>query len=188
MSIGREDAAQALKAAEEAAGRSERLHGYRGASGFLILWGLVWAVMDVGYYLGPKTGDWLSLAGDAVGFGGSVLLGMRMKQRRSGGGSPARGLVGALLIAFSIGLFGLGISTVAPVQTAAQGQAIAGLAVGCVYMALGAGQGLRIAAVGLGMVALTLGGWVYAREQFMLWMAFAGGGGLVLSGLWLRTA
>jgi hypothetical protein len=187
MPIGREDAAQALKAAEDAAGRSERMHGYRGAGGFLILWGVVWAVMDVGYYLGPRTGDWLSLAGDLVGFGGSVLLGMRLRSRRPGG-YPARGLIGALLIAFAIGLFGLGISEVAPLQTAAQGQAIAGLAVGCVYMALGAGQGLRIAAVGLGMVALTLGGWVFAREQFMLWMAFAGGGGLVLSGLWLRTA
>jgi hypothetical protein len=187
MTIGREDAAQALKAAEDAAGRSERMHGYRGASGFLILWGVVWAIMDVGYFLGPQTGNWLSLAGDVVGVAGSVLLGMRMR-RRGSGRSPVRGVTGALLIAFAIGLFGLGISEVAPVQTAAQGQAIAGLAVGCVYMALGAGQGLRIAAVGLGMVALTLGGWVFAREQFMLWMAFAGGGGLVLSGLWLRTA
>ena len=187
MPIEREDAAQALKAAEDAAGRSERMHGYRGASGFLILWGVVWAVMDVGYYLGPETGGWLSLAGDVVGVAGSIFLGMRMKRRRPGS-YPARGVVGALLIAFAIGLFGLGISEVAPVQTAAQGQAIAGIAVGCVYMALGASQGLRIAAVGLAMVGLTLAGWVYAREQFMLWMAFAGGGGLVLSGLWLRTA
>ncbi|MGZ6040258.1 MAG: hypothetical protein ACXWKR_16440 [Phenylobacterium sp.] len=187
MPIGREDAAQALKAAEDAAGRSERLHGYRGAAGFLILWGVVWAVMDVGYYLGPNTGGWLSLAGDVVGVGGSILLGARLR-RRGSGGSPARNVVGALLIASAIGLFGLGISAVAPVQSAAQGQAIAGLAVGCVYMALGASQGLRLAAVGLLMVALTLGGWVYAREQFMLWMAFAGGGGLVLGGLWLRTA
>jgi hypothetical protein len=187
MPIGREDAAEALKAAEDAAGRSERMHGYRGASGFLILWGLVWAAMDVGYYLGPTAGDWLSLAGDAVGVGGSIVLGLRMKPRRPGG-YPARGVIGALLIALAIGLFGLGISAVAPVRTAAQGQAIAGIAVGCVYLALGAGQGLRLAAVGLGMVALTLGGWFLAREQFMLWMAFAGGGGLVLGGLWLRTA
>lgn len=187
MPIGREDAAQALKAAEDAAGRSERLHGYRGASGFLILWGVVWAIMDIGYYLGPATGNWLSLAGDAVGVGGSIFLGMRLR-RRGPGAYPARGVVGALLIAFAIGLFGLGISAVAPVQSAAQGQAIAGIGVGCVYLALGASQGLRLAAVGLAMVALTLAGWVFARDQFMLWMAFAGGGGLVLSGLWLRTA
>jgi hypothetical protein len=30
-------------------------------------------------------------------------------------------------------------------------------------------------------------GWVFAREYFMLWSAVAGGGGLVLGGLWLRT-
>lgn len=186
MPIGREDAAQALKAAEDAAGRSQRLYGYRGAGGFLILWGIVWAAMDIGYYLGPAVGNGLSLAGDVVGIGGSVLLGMRMKRRP--GGYPARGVIGALLIALAIGLFGLGISEVAQIQNAAQGQAIAGLAVGCVYMAMGAGQGLRLAAVGFLMVVMTLCGWVFAREQFMLWMAFAGGGGLVLGGLWLRTA
>jgi hypothetical protein len=187
MPIGREDAAQAPKAAEDAAGRSALAHGYRGASGFLILWGVVWAVMDIGYFLGPQSGGLLSLAGDVVGIGGSVILGARMRRARPGG-YPMRGVLSALTVALAIGLFGLGISAVMTIQTADQGQAIAGLAVGCVYVALGASQGFRLSAVGLGMVALTLGGWFFARDQFMLWMAVAGGGGLVASGLWLRTA
>ena len=40
--------------------------------------------------------------------------------------------------------------------------------------------GLRITgAIGAAMIAITLGGWLYAREQFLLWMALGGGGGLV---------
>jgi hypothetical protein len=187
MVIGREDAAQALKAAADAAGRSQRLHGYRGASGFLILWGVVWAVMDVGFYVGPSTGNWLSLVGDLVGVAGSVLLGLRMKRNRPGG-YPVRGIAGALLIALAIGFYSLGMSVISPPHDAGQSQAFAGISVGCAYMVLGAVQGLRLAAVGMAMIVLTLGGWAYAHEYFMLWMAFAGGGGLVLSGLWLRTA
>jgi hypothetical protein len=187
MVIGREDAAQALKDAENAADRSHRLHGYRGASGFLILWGLIWAVMDVGFYLNPTVGNWLSLAGDAVGVAGSVVLGLRLR-RDAPQAYPIRRVAGALLIALATGLYGLGMSAISPPHDAGQAQAIAGLSVGCTYMVLGAGQGLRLVAVGLAMVALTVGGWVFAREYFMLWSAVAGGGGLVLGGLWLRAA
>jgi hypothetical protein len=186
MVIGREDAAQALKDAANAAGRSQRLHGYRGASGFLILWGLIWIVMDVGFYIGPTVGDWLSLAGDLVGVAGSIALGVRL--RRAGPGAyPVRSVAGALLIAGAIGLYVMAMSVISPPQDAGQAQAMAGVSVGCAYMVLGAVQGLRLAAVGFAMVALTLIGWVFAREYFMLWSAVAGGGGLVLGGLWLRT-
>ena len=187
MAIGREDAVQALKDAETAAGRSHRLHGYRDASGFLILWGLVWAFMDIGFYFVPAAGNWMSLAGDLIGVAGSIVLGMRIR-RRQGGFGQTSSLGTALLIALGIGLFGLGMSVVTPMHSADQAQAAAGVAVGCAYIVLGGARGLRLVAVGLAMVALTLLGWVYAREQFMLLMALGGGGGLVLSGLWLRTA
>lgn len=36
------------------------------------------------------------------------------------------------------------------------------------------------------MAALTLGGWLWLLEIFVLWMAFVGGGSLILTGFWLR--
>jgi hypothetical protein len=185
MAIGREDAAQALKDAETAAGRSQRLHRYRGASDFLFLWGVIWTLMDLAYYFDPAAGNWVSLGCDAVGIAGSVWLGLQMK--RGAGGSIWARAGGAVLIMLAIAVFSLGVQVINPSSTAGQGQAIGGLAVGCAYIVLGAGQGLRIAAVGVAMAALTLAGWAFAREQFMLWMAVAGGGGLILGGWWLRT-
>ena len=35
-------------------------------------------------------------------------------------------------------------------------------------------------------MAATLIGWVLAHDYFFLWMAAAGGGGLILGGLWFR--
>lgn len=187
MTIPADEAASALRDAEAAAGRSTRFQGYREASGFLILWGAIWAVMDVGYYFGPQAGNWVSLAGDAVGISGSVWLGVRL--RRTAAGRTWRGATSALLIAAAIGLYSLGLSAIVPMQGVGQGQAVAGVSVGCAYMVLGAVRGLRLAAVGAAMIGLTLAGWLYApHDHFMLWMAFAGGGGLMLSGLWLRTA
>ncbi|HEV2530644.1 hypothetical protein [Phenylobacterium sp.] len=186
MAIGREDAERALKDAADAAGRSHRLAGYRGASGFLLLWGLIWAVADVAAYLNPMAGNWAWLLGDVIGVAGSVALGMRMKSKGPSE-SRWRGVGSALLIAAAIAMLAIGISIISPLRSAAQSQAMAGLAAGCAYVVLGANQGLRIAAVGAAMIALTLGGWLFAHEQFLLWMAAAGGGGLVLGGLWLRT-
>ena len=186
MAIGREDAAQALREAEAAAGRSQRLHGYQSSSGFLILWGAVWAAMDVAYYVDPGAGNAISLAADAVGIAGSIWLGLRIK--RQAGVAAWRSLAAALLIMLAIGLFGVGVQAITPLSGAGQGQAVAGLAVGCAYIVIGAVQGLRMAGVGLAMAVVTLGGWLFAREQFMLWMALGGGGGLMLGGWWLRTA
>jgi ribose/xylose/arabinose/galactoside ABC-type transport system permease subunit len=99
-----------------------------------------------------------------------------------------RSVAGVLLVTVAIGLNSLSMSVISSPQDAGQAQAMAGISVGCAYMVLGAVQGLRLAAVGLTMIVITLGGWVFAREYFMLWSAVAAGGGLVLGGLWLRTA
>ena len=44
MTIQADEAASALKAAEAAAGRAAAAHGYRIASSYLILWGVIWTV------------------------------------------------------------------------------------------------------------------------------------------------
>jgi hypothetical protein len=183
MTIQAEEAASALKDAEVAAGRATAAHAYRIASGFLILWGAIWAVANVACQVSPHLGQTVWTAGSLVGVAGSVILGSRRRGARGKGG-----WLKALLVALAIGGFGAGVSIIAPPLSFAQGEAIACLAVGAIYVAMGAGggPGLRLSAVGAALIVATLVGWLFAREQFFAWMAAAGGGGLILGGLWLR--
>jgi len=181
MTIPADEAASALKDASAAAGRANAAYGYRLASGYLILWGLVWTVANVATQLSPRLGGFVWLGGVIVGVLGSVAVGLR---------KPAQGLPGrawkSLLIAAAIVGFSWGSTLISPPQSFGQGEAVACMAVGAIYIAMGAGAGLRISAVGAAIIAATLAGWFFAREYFCLWMAVSGGGGLILGGLWLR--
>jgi hypothetical protein len=182
MTIPADEAANALRDAEAAAGRSEAAHSYHQASGYLILWGMIWIVGNLASQQSEQTGLLAWDIGALIGVAGSVALGVRQrKPRREGGG------VRALLIALAIVGFGTAVSAIAPALSFAQYSALGGLAVGAIYLAMGAGSGgLRLAAVGATMMVATVIGWFLVREYFFLWMAAAGGGGLILGGLWFR--
>jgi len=46
----------------------------------------------------------------------------------------------------------------------------------------------RLLVTGIGVYVLTLAGYFLLPQIFQLWMAAVGGGGLIIGGLWLRTA
>jgi hypothetical protein len=48
-------------------------------------------------------------------------------------------------------------------------------------------RGTRLVFAGIAVAALTLGGYFLLPQYFTLWMAVAGGGALILGGIWLRT-
>lgn len=185
MSIGRDEAAQALKDAEAAAGRSVAAVSYQRSSGYLILWGAVWALGNLSAYFNAPGANLTWFVLTAVGVIGSFVLGLRMRRREPGAGPRNSGVM-ALLIAVAIAGFGMGVSVINPFSSFAQYEAVISLAVGAAYMVLGAQTGLRMSAVGVVIMAATVVGWLYARDQFFLWMAIAGGGGLLLGGLWMR--
>ena len=56
------------------------------------------------------------------------------------------------------------------------------------YSIVGLWFGWAFVAIGLGISALTLIGYFYAGMSFDLWMALVNGGGLILSGLWMRRS
>lgn len=182
MVIERDDAARALAEAQRAAGRTADVINYRYASPYLLLWGLVWLVGNLVSQFLPAWSGPVWMGGVALGVAGSVLIGVRIGGRdgRRGGGAAS------LMISLAFAAFGIGVSVVAPFQSWAQSEAFFCLAVGAAYIVMGAFIGWRIAAVGVVVMAVTLGGWLYARDQFFLWMALAGGGGLLLGGFWLR--
>jgi hypothetical protein len=56
-----------------------------------------------------------------------------------------------------------------------------------VYVLLGGLLGLpRYVAIGAIMFLVTMAGFVYAKPFLPFWIAAAGGGGLILGGLWMR--
>ena len=181
MSLSSKEAAETLSDVEHASRRSAQAFGYRKASPHLILWGLVWLIGYSATDLRPADAGliWLGLvaAGSAVSF----LLGW------SGGGRAGAtnswrmlGLV-AIVLAFIGATFaifghvsGMQIGVFTPIL------------VGAIYAGMGLWLGLRFVVTGLAIIALTLGGYFYLPEHFALWMAFVGGGGLILAGIWLR--
>ena len=185
MTIPAEEAASALRDAEAAAGRAEAARGYRQASLYLILWGVIWAVANVASQVSIPAGIAAWNIGAAVGIAGSVTIGAR--QRRAGRGG---GWLRSLIVVLAIGGFGVCGAVIVPGLSFVQYSALACLAVGAIYLAMGAGAGngvgLRLSAVGAAVMAATLIGWVLAHDYFFLWMAAAGGGGLILGGLWFR--
>ncbi len=184
VSIGRDEAAQALKAAEAAAGRSVAAVGYARTSAYLFLWGAIWAVGNIAAFLRMPHGDIAFPALMMIGVVGSLLIGLRAGPTAHGGNSAVR----AVVIAVAIFLFACGIAIVLPTNSLASAEAAICLAVGATYMVLGLSVGWRLSAVGAALMLAVIAGWIFARDQFFLWLAIAGGGGLILGGLWLRKA
>ncbi|HEY8574379.1 hypothetical protein [Phenylobacterium sp.] len=184
MTIPREDAARALKEAEAAADRSATAIGYERASPHLILWGVIWVVANsLGVLRAPYGGVlWPSLI--VLGVIGSVVIGLKTRSRR-GGRNQA---VGALTIAFAFTLLGFGIQALAPTGSVVVAEGVMTLAIGMAYMVMGLAIGWRMTAIGTAVMLITIFAATWGREQFFAWMALAGGGGLILGGLWLRKA
>jgi hypothetical protein len=64
------------------------------------------------------------------------------------------------------------------------------LITGCAYMAIGLWRGVRYMISGVAVVAMTLIGFYFIDGllPITLWFAFVGGGAMILTGLWFRTA
>ena len=118
-----------------------------------------------------------------IGMAGSFWLGVRAGRRD---GRRRNYAVHSLVVGVALALFSNGMMVVAQINSLAVAEAVICMAIGAAYMVMGISMGWRLSIVGFVLMAAVLVGWIYAREQFFLWMAFAGGGGLVLGGLWLR--
>ena len=182
MTIQPDEAARALRDAEAAADRSTAAVGYQRSSQHLILWGVVWAAGNIAAFLKLPLGSYAFAILMLIGIAGSFLLGMRAGRD----GRRRNYAVQSLVVGMALALFSIGTQMVAQITSFATAEAVICLAVGAAYMVMGVSLGWRLSAVGLALMVAVMAGWIYAREQFFLWMAFAGGGGLILGGLWMR--
>jgi hypothetical protein len=183
MSISPGQAAAALEEIERTERRTRTARGYAAASPYLLLWGLVWMVGYGACAVLPREQwglAWLPLI--VVGALGSAWFGSRGR-----GGSQPDSLARAGLASLSIGIFVGSVYYVFKPADAAPYLIFPTLIAGLVYSLAGILARMpRFVWIAAGMFVLTMTGYVAAPQWIAAWVAVAGGGGLVLGGLWLR--
>jgi hypothetical protein len=182
MSITREDAATALRLADEAGQRSRMLRCYQSAAPHLFIWGGVYAAAyTVSYFQPTQSGlAWLVLIPLALLADVMITRCDRSHHR------PDWIVVPVLIAAFLA--FMIATAAIMRPHDPRQMAAFVPLAVSWAYIALGTRLGHRMTFAGIALGVLTLLGYFALHTWFMLWMAAVGGGTLVLTGFWLRRA
>ncbi|MGH9466379.1 MAG: hypothetical protein ACRD1Y_03395 [Terriglobales bacterium] len=176
------EAADALHDIAQAQEHSQRLYGYQLASPHLIMWGVIW-VIGYATSFSPAAG-WIWTGLVCAGSAGSFWMGTHQHARvRRGFGW--RYLAGSVaVVAFLCGLF-----AILQPPTALQTAAVMPLLVAVAYTLDGIFRsGARMWITGIGIGVLTVAGALWLPQYFLVWMAVAGGGGLILGGVWLRSA
>lgn len=187
MVISSTEAAEALRDIAQTDRRTRVSGAYHVASPHLILWGLIWAAGYTGSGFTPpeKWGlVWLPLI--LVGVVGAIVLG---KRAGLGGASGAAGLsVGkSMTLALAISLFIGSVYFVFQPVSPLPYLVFPALITALIYVLLGGLLGLpRYVAIGAVMFLVTMVGFIYAKSYLPFWIAAAGGGGLILGGLWMR--
>ena len=185
MTVTKGDALSALHDVETAERRSQILFGYGLASPHLLLWGVLWIVAGAVGTLSPaNTGiGWAAV--DAVGLAGSTCLFAAQARRCGKDGDRLRLFRYLGTVAALAAFVGLTLMLFAPVS-GAEVQMLITLLVAAAYAIAGCWVGLRYAAVGVALAALAVGVFHLAPAQLPSILPFAGGGALIVGGLWMR--
>ncbi len=183
MPLSRNEAADALRDIAQTERRSSSAYGYKEMAPFMFLWGAIWFIGYSVSDLRPEQANWLWPALVVLGFVGSFTIGSRQPPKAKGESSEgwrhfASWVVVALFISATIILF--------QPSDGRQVGAFVALLIGAAYAIIGLWMGKRIAIAGIAIIALTIAGFVFLKPHFGLWMAFVGGGTLILTGAWLR--
>ena len=187
MTITRNDAATALHDVNSARHHSLTLFRYGLASPFLLLWGVLWIVAGAVGALSPENAGIGWLAVDIVGFAGTGVL-IAIQSRRHGEGAGRNQLFRCIAIGTVLAAFvALTLWVFAPVSNV-EVLTLITLLVAATYVLAGCWAGGRYAVVGAVLAAVAIGLFHLAPDLVPVIVPFAGGGTLVLGGLWMRSA
>jgi hypothetical protein len=184
MQLSRDEAQEALLAVRTVTDQVRQRIGGGSTPSYMILWGGVWFLGFLGsHFVGGKGAGWLWLGLSLVGAGLSAYIGFRSGTQVRSPGS-ARISLGALA---SIGFCLLWLWILQPASEAQASLFIVTFAM-FGYVLLGLWVERTATFVGLLVTALALLGYFLFRPFFNLWMAFLGGGTLMVSGLYTRRS
>ena len=188
MPLTQDEAASALRDIQQAGRRSGEAFGYRIAAPYFVTWGLVWVAGYGGSDLAPDRAGAIWLCVIAIGSIASVLVSRwSAGGKATGGSASSRGWRTLGLAVIIVAFISATITIMQPVSDKAQA-AFPALLTAAVYSGVGMWAGMRWVVAGGAIAALTLGGFFFLHAHFALWMAVVGGGGLILAGLWMRSA
>lgn len=186
MGISRTEAASALTDIESTAGRSRLLKGYHTAGPIFMVWGVIWAL---GYsamgLLPPEQWGLIWLPLDVIGVVASILLGRRGK---SGAGAKTGQAWKMWATVLAIAAFMAATYAVFRPTSTDAFIVFPGMIAGLVYAGFGIAAAPRYLWIGAAVFIASLVGFFLFQPYLAFWMAAAGGGGLFVSGLWLRRA
>ena len=185
MSLSPAEAQSALKDIEKTENRTAASQHARASAPYLIMWGIIWAIGYTFTALAPQL-SWIWAALIAGGIIGSMILSWRQSRAMAQGREfgwryfASFGALGAFLFVL--------LSIVQPLDYN-QVSAVFPLVIGIFYCFIGIWtKGWRMLPLGLALLGLTALGYFAFHPYFIYWMAGVGGGGLIVGGLWLRTA
>jgi len=188
--VSKKQAAEALSMISKSGLRSKQHRSYRLAAPHFFAWGLFWLVGYGSTALWPREADYVWMTIVAVWAFGSLTILPRFRSITSSGREGELEHVTARVVVS----MGAGILLVIGMMLILhpRGQQIAALVpllVSIAYIAAGTwGAGPRYSVIGGLLTAITLGSYLWLPAYFLWLMAFAGGGVLILTGVWLRTA
>jgi hypothetical protein len=187
--ITENEAAESLRDVERVSRRTHVASAYAGASPHLILWGLVWVAGYTGTGLtAPVSWGWVWLPCIVAGSIGSAILGRRAA--RSGApktGGSTNPNVRSLLMALTIMLFMGSVYLVFKPTSMLPYLVFPAQIMALTYALVGTFGLPRFTWIGAGVFAAVMLGYLLAPALMSFWIAAAGGGGLILGGLWMRT-
>ncbi len=185
MSLSPNEAADALRDIEATGRRSGQAFGYRMSAPHFIIWGLVWVVGYAGTDVRPHLSALLWPVVIILGTVASLVTGTLMGRASKSGRKGDAWRFGLLVVVFWAFL----VATYSVMHAGPREQGVfVPLAIAAIYSGVGLWLGLRYVLLGLAVAALALFGYFEIQQHFYLWMAAVGGGGLILAGLWMRSA
>src|SRR5439155_23960717 len=155
---------------------------YQIASLIVVMWGVLVFAAYIANYVWPRQGYTIWTVANLIGLAISVAMGVFINRRSGAPRFPIRSLIPFLLI----GIFGVFCSVVLGHFGPRQMTVFWALYGMLFYAIAGLWFGYAFIVIAICTAALTLIGYYYAGAAFLLWMAVAHGGGLVLGGLWMR--
>ena len=183
MSLTPAEAQIALNDIEQTENRTAASQHGRTSAPYLIMWGIIWII---GYTVTAAIREmsivWMPLI--VIGVVGSILLARRDASGRTQEFGWRYGASFAV-----IGIFNTALVAVMSPLDYNQMSALIPLAVGVYYAFIGIWtKAWRMMPLGLALIGLTALAYFMIPGHFRYWMAAVGGGGLILGGLWMRTA
>jgi hypothetical protein len=180
--IDSQQASAALNDINDVVRRVRQSQIYQTSSLIITIWGVLVFAAYIANYCWPRQGYTIWTVTNLGGLAITIAVGAVTNVRSGARAFPMRSLITFLLI----GAFGLFCSVVLGHFGPRQMIVFWALYGMLFYAMAGLWFGYAFIVIAVCTTALTLMGYYYVGAAFLLWMAVAHGGGLVLGGLWIR--